>query len=197
MFGSKNVEISTNYWEAPSERMFKEKFTKLKIQVTINPGDRFTQDEMIRNREQFLELHSGHEAQQTVKTHNHTVLTYFVGDNKVVSRIFTRTIYWIFALLGLSLPYRWFVFFTVGHVDFRIKKRVFKPDVLQCTTPPLLLPLIPTAPMDSSLMEFQTPSPPPSPSPSSLPQSTPPPDYNTACSLLFQNKFEQETSSEI
>ena len=86
MFGSKNVEISTNYWEAPSERMFKEKFTKLKIQVTINPGDRFTQDEMIRNREQFLELHSGHEAQQPVKTHNRTVLTYFVGDNKVVSQ---------------------------------------------------------------------------------------------------------------
>ena len=82
-------------------------------------------------------------------------------------------------------------------VDFRIKKRVFKPDVLQCTTPPLLLPLIPTAPMDSSLMEFSDTIPTPISCPSSLPQSTPPPDYNTACSLLFQNKFEQETSSEI
>ena len=129
----------------------------------------------------------------------HTITQYWHtswGNNKVVSRICTRTIYWIFTLLGLSLPYRWFVFFTVGHVDFRIKKRVFKPDVLQVTTSPLLLPLIPTAAMDSSLMHFQTPSPPPSPAPSSLPQSTPPPDYNTACSLLFQDKFEKESHSE-
>ena len=109
VFGTSNVETTTNYTGTPTEATFKKRFTKLNIQITINPGDSYTQDEIIRNREEFRDRHKDHDSMLKLRTNNHTVVSYLVGEDKTVSRVFTRTFYYIFALLGLSLPYRWFV----------------------------------------------------------------------------------------
>ena len=131
------MTISTNYGE-PSSDLFKKRYTKLNIEVVVRPGDIETQQEMIQNRRQVKEQHRGHDSRHNFQTVNRKTMRLFVSDNDTTPWIFHPVIYWCFALLGLSLPYRWYLYCSVGHIRFHIQKRVFREEQLPTLPSPSL-----------------------------------------------------------
>ena len=171
IFRSTNVQTSCNL--VPTEHIFKRTYTKLNIQLSVHPGDRETQAEILRQRQMILHGHSGHNPSQ-LKIKNHTSFSYLVGDNNAIPFLCKPVFYYTFAILGLSLPYRWCVYLSVGHVKFNIKKRVFQG---QAITPEVeRLPLPPTVPL------IQEGDSPPDYAACTRPE-TPPPDYDTVCGV--------------
>ena len=136
-FSSTNVERSTNYGE-PSLNLFSKRYTKLNVQVTVRPGDTETQEEMMENRRQLKQQHRGHDTRRSLQIVNRKAESFLVSDNDTTPWIFHPFFYWCFALLGLSVPYRWCLYYTVGHIRFQIQKTVFHETQLPTTpNPPL------------------------------------------------------------
>ena len=168
---STNVQTSCNL--VPTEDIFKRTYTKLNIQVSVHPGDRQTQEKILRQRQLILHGYLGHNPSQ-LKIKNHTSFSYLVGDSNIIPFLCKPVLYYTFAILGLSLPYRWCVYLSVGHVKFNIKKRVFEG---QAITPEVeRRPLSPTV---SLLQEGDSP---PDYEACVRPE-TPPPDYGTVCGV--------------
>ena len=114
--------------------MFKDKLTKLIIMVTVKSGNVRMQKEIIQNRRKFKggEFHSLSRGYFT--TVNRMATSHYVGNKGTLPSMFDPAWALLFAFLGLSLPYRWFIYFKVDHVTFRITKVVFEP---ASPTPPL------------------------------------------------------------
>ena len=198
-FQNSNVETTNNYREEPSENMFKKKFTKLSIKITVHPGDQHTQDEIISSRKRCLERHLRHGAYK-IQTQNHLEISYFVGNTETIPFMFSPAIYWIFGWAGMSLLYRLFIYIYVGHVRYKIRKRVFKLDVPN--TPErerqAAVPQSQDTGLPSSVVPFPNlvlnteESRPPSPPPPYVTVSTPPTqpqDYDAVCTQ-FDNGYE-------
>lgn len=123
----------------------------------------------------FKEKHMDHDMYLNGKINNHSTKRYLVGDGNACR--FSTKLYWIFALLGLALPYRWLILCSVGHVKYKIKKKVMGNDPLppyphQPVSPPSYEP--PLQPMSDS---------------SSIQEPLDPPDYETAClELVVENR---------
>ena len=112
--------------EIPSEKMFQRKVTKLVICTSSRPGDKDVQKEMILDRERFSEEHKGHDEQLFLTTENRFVETYFVSDDQ--SAVFCITLFSCLISVILCcflLPYKWFLFCTMGRIKYKIDKRVY------------------------------------------------------------------------
>ena len=145
----------------PSEDIFKKTFTKLKIQGHVRIGDRHTQEEFLAHKQQFLGTHSGHDTVR-MDTRSHSSVSFLVGNVDTIPSVFKPKFYYIFSLLGLSLPYRWYIYLKTGHIKFKVNKRVFQGEATSTGTSTAQTP------------EVQAPS-------VSLVQGVePPPDYS-AC----------------
>ena len=152
----------------PSENIFKKTFTKLKIQGHVRIGDRHTQEEFLAHKQQFLDTHSGHDTVR-METRSHSSVSFLVGNVDTIPSVFKPKFYYIFSLLGLSLPYRWYIYLKTDHIKFKVNKRVFRGEAT-CTGTS-------TAPTVSQAPETQIP---PSPSVPLVQEVEPPPDYS-AC----------------
>ena len=104
--------------------MFKKIYTKLSIDIAVNPGDDYTQNEIMQNRKEIKRTHKGHIVK--LKTDNHKSVSYLVADTNTVPTVFHPIYYYVFSLLGLSLPYRWYMYFNVGHVKVKVMKLVYQ-----------------------------------------------------------------------
>ena len=125
----------------PTTKMFTRKLTHLTILTTVRPADAETQSDMNRQREQFLNRHIGHDKAQRYHTKNYFEENYLVSNNDYtfLPKIFRPSLYRIFAFLGFSMPYRWILFFSIGHVRYKIEKYAgVLPDSGQSQTPYLL-----------------------------------------------------------
>ena len=176
IFRSSNVQTFVNL--LPSVDIFKRTYTKLNIQVSVHPGDRQTQEEILRQRRMILEEYSDH----SLRINNRKSFDYVVGDSNIIPTLCKPAFYYTFALLGLSLPYRWCVYLNVGHVKFKINKRVFEeqaiPPESTVSQEVEISPLLPS-PTASLLRELDRP-----PDYSACVQpETPPPDYETVCGI--------------
>ena len=173
-FSSTSVKINTNCPE-PSLELFKKHFTKLTIQVVVRPGDIETQQEMIENRRQVKEQHRGHDTRRKFQTVNRKTMSLFVSDNSTTPWMFHLVCYGCFALLGLSLPYRWYLYCSVGHIRFHIEKRVLREEQLPTVPNPSLgEPSTGALPPDSEAPQNQYPLQP-------TPPETLPPAYEITC----------------
>ena len=185
VFRSTNVRTSANI--TPSLDIFRRDYTKLKILVSVHPGDCFTQEQMINDRDEHLQTHVQHGASQCV-TENLSSTSYLVGTGGEAPRLFQPKFYYIFSLLGLSLPYRWFVYFKTGRVKFEVRKRVFQGESSSTEAPsvqntgPEVLPEVRTPPLPTVPLVPEV-GPPPSYASCARPE-TPPPDYEAACSQI-------------
>ena len=115
--------------EIPSEQMFQRKVTKLIICTSSHPGDKEVQKDMILDRERFCESHKGHDEDLQLTTKNRSVEIYFVSDDH--SAVFSFTWFSIIKIIimmfcCLLLPYRLYLFCTMGHMKYRINKRVYR-----------------------------------------------------------------------
>ena len=108
----------------PTTKMFTRKLTHLTIMTTVRPADAITQTDMNRQREQFLNRHMGHDKAQRFHTTNYFEENYLVSnsDNTFLPKLFRPYLFRIFAFLGLSMPYRWVLFLSIGHVRYKIEK---------------------------------------------------------------------------
>ena len=111
----------------PTTKMFTRKLTHLTIMTTVRPANAETQSYMNRQREEFVERHKNHNEKPKFHTINYFEENYLVSDDTLPG-LFQPSIYRIFAFLGLSMPYRWAVFFSIGHKIYRIKKYVKEQD---------------------------------------------------------------------
>ena len=166
IFENNTVETTTNYSQQPSANIFSKKFTKLILRTSVRPGDENTQNEIISARESFRNGHALHGDFDTVRTENRRSKTYFVGNSGTIPWVFTKAIYWIIALLGLSIVHRLFIYIYIGHVSYKVKKCVFTPESTQSHDP----------------VEDTSSPPPPYTTVMAMPP-TPPPDYDTVCPL--------------
>ena len=186
-FPGRNVERSTNHSEPPSETMFKKSLTKLKIEVIVHAGDVDTQSEIIFNRRLFKDEHSGHGTHLSLETTNRKTQSYCISYQDSVPWMFHPVFYWLCALLAMSLPHRCLIYFNVGHIKFTIKKRVFKQPPSTTTIP--VPPTEPTSVAPARPQEL--PSTPSKEHPlQQIPPESPPPDYDTACSMLNQGPYD-------
>ena len=142
-FSNANIETTTNYKGVPSEDMFKDELTKLTIVVIVKSGDASVQREIFRNRRHFKDIIF--RGRLSFTTTNHITTRYYVGNSGYLPPIFDPAFALLFAIIGFSLPLRWFVYFKVGHVTFRVNKMVFEPEA--CTPPP--------SPVDADQSAFQ------------------------------------------
>ena len=184
-FISNNVRTTTSYGEPPSLELFRKRYTKLHISVTSHPGDSETQRELIAARRTFKEQHRGHDSTRRLTTKNRTFEKLFVSDNGMTPWIFHPFFYWIFALLGLSLPYRWGIYCTIGHVRYRIEKTVFH-EVAPSTASAQPLEGGPSG--GGSVNEAPPRDHPLQPTPT----RTPPPAYEAVCPSFEKRKFCEE-----
>ena len=174
--------------------MFKRQFTKLDIEITVKPGDEHTQNEIIYHRERFRSSQvRGGCTYRKLKTDNRMEFSYFVGNTGTIPLILAPALYWLFALLGHSLFYRFFVYVYIGHVRYKVKKRVFELELVPPTAPSqsMMTEEISNAAAGSLEPPSYTVKPsshsqqgPPSPPPSYfrvVSTPSPPPDYHTVC----------------
>ena len=96
IFRSTNVQTSCNL--VPTEDIFKRKYTKLNIQLSVHPGDQQTQEEILRQRQMILRENSAHNPRR-LKINDHTSFSYLVEDNNTIPFLFKPVFYYAFAIL--------------------------------------------------------------------------------------------------
>ena len=160
----------------PSEDIFQKTFTKLKIQGHVRIGDRHTQEEFLAHKQQFLGTHSGHDTVR-MDTRSHSSVSFLVGNVDTIPSVFKPKFYYIFSLLGLSLPHRWYIYHKTDHIKFKVNKRVFQGEAASTGTSTAQAPEV----QASSAPLVQEAEPPPDYSACARPE-TPPPDYDTVLS---------------
>ena len=108
----------------PTAKMFTRKLTHLTIMTTVRSADAETQSDMNRQREEFLESHWGDDQAIRFQTTNYFEVNHLVTDDPHLPRLFQPCLYRTFAVLGLSMPYRFILFLSIGHIRYKIKKYV-------------------------------------------------------------------------
>ena len=180
VFRSSNVDTKTNL--LPSEDIFKKTYTKLNIEESVRIGDRYTQVECATQRRHFLANHSGHHTTRVEST-RHSSVSFLVGSVDKIPSMFKPKFYYIFALLGFSLPQRWYVYLKTGHITFKVNKRVFQAEAapLETTTTPTAAqtPEIRIPPLSSAEIGTTQEAEVPPDYSSGARSETPPPDYET------------------
>ena len=114
--------------EDPSVEMFYRRFTKLVIYSDIKPGDKQVFENMKNTRKAFKQEHKGHDDELHLYIDDDTVEKFLVrrdDNDPTPGRFFNKTAYWVFTFLALSLPYRWYLYCSMGHIKFKVKRRVF------------------------------------------------------------------------
>ena len=110
---------------APQEplatKMFTRKITHLTIITTVRPADSEIQSDKNRQREKFVERHRDHNERPKFYTISYFEDNYLVSDG-TLPRLLHSSKYRILTFLGFSMPYRWILFFSIGHKRYRIKK---------------------------------------------------------------------------
>ena len=108
----------------PGKYLFKRRWTKLTIDVSTKPGDEATH-ENLKKFVQNLQAQNSRD-RSTKKTRKGKLREcHFVTDEHRIPRRFHALAHCFFAIFGLSLPYSWFLYFSIGHVNYRIEKKVF------------------------------------------------------------------------
>ena len=119
----------------PAKYLFKRRWTKLTIDVSTKPGDEETHE----NLKQFVQTLQAQNSRDrsTKKTRKGKRREcHFVTDEHRIPRRFHFLAHFFFTIFGLSLPYSWFLYFSIGHVNYRIDKKLFssKEDDISQTT---------------------------------------------------------------
>lgn len=126
IFNEYHFHTTTNSLGDISEDIFRRKLTKLDLEVSVKPKDKLVKEEMKESQKAFMNEHKGHDKMLKVKTKNLSQKKYLVMENE--NDRFKKTRFWVAAAVGMSLPYRWFLLFKIGHVKCSISKRVSSSD---------------------------------------------------------------------
>ena len=108
----------------PSEHLFKSRWTKLTIDVSTKPGDEATHE----NLKQFVQtLQAQNPKDRTAKKAHKRKQSCILVTNDIqkLPLRFHAIFQHMFAIIGLSLPYSWFLLCSIGHVNYKIDKKVF------------------------------------------------------------------------
>ena len=116
----------------------------------IKPGDLFEMNKLERSKELLRMKHKGHDNERNVTMKTGSENRYLVQNDGIepMPAMFSGGGYWIYACLGLCLPYRWYLYCSIGHLKYKITRKVysqgasisnepvdFQPEVLQPTQP--------------------------------------------------------------
>ena len=126
-FDSNNIRRTVDP-EFPSDDIFQRNFTKVTVVDEIRPGDVFEMDKLERSKEQFKQEHKGHGDKLRLSMTTGSETRYLVRKNinhPVPERFRSSSWYWICTFLGLSLPYRWYYYCGVGHLKFKVSRKVY------------------------------------------------------------------------
>ena len=72
--------------------------------------------------------HKGHDDEVRLSVNDSIVDKYLVrrdDNDSIPSKFLNQSNYWISMALGLSLPYRWYLYCTMGHIKVKIRRKVF------------------------------------------------------------------------
>ena len=108
----------------PSEHLFTRRWTKLTIDISTKCGDEATHE----NLKQFeLNLQAQNPNDKTAKKAHRSKQSCILvtNDTQKLPLRFHAAIQCVFAIIGLNLPYSWFLYFSIGHVNYKIDKKVF------------------------------------------------------------------------
>ena len=108
---------------SPSTEDFSTLATHLCIQVSVSLEDQQVQKDIAPSRDQFELEHVAHNDPVSITTQSHFI------HNYIVQNVWARTIYWVFAILGLSFLYRLFLYMGIRRNSYQIIKRVYPHDV--------------------------------------------------------------------
>ena len=114
--------------EFPSDDIFLCNFTKVTVVDEIRPGDVFEMDKLERSKQQLKQEHTGHEDKLRLSMITGSETRYLVkrsNNYPVPGRFLNSSWYWICTFLGLSLPYRWYYYCGVGHMKFKVSRKVY------------------------------------------------------------------------
>ena len=156
--------------------------------------------------------HKGHDDERRLSMKTGSESRYLVQNDGIepMPAMFSRRRYWTFACLGLSLPYRWYLYCRVGHLKYKITRKVYSRSANISNEPVDFEPevLRPTQPSVQTYGHYTPPprheapyDPVPQPVPYSIPSqyesdargsperfqprpSTPPPGYREACIMI-------------
>ena len=110
----------------PSRSLFKKRWTRLTVDVISRAGDKVTDDNVRRFLWNFLFLNPKYWDQNRFKRKNPRAIL-VADDIHDIPRRFSSLVYYTFVFLGLYMPYSWFLYNTIGRVDYQIIKRIFAP----------------------------------------------------------------------
>ena len=108
---------------SPSKEDFSTLPTHLCIQVSVSLEDQQVQKDIAPSRDQFELEHVAHNDPVSITTQSHFIHNYLVQD------VSLKTIFWVFAILGLSFPYRMLLYIAIRRKSYQIIKRVYPHDV--------------------------------------------------------------------
>ena len=184
----------------------------------IKPGDLFEMNKLERSKELLRMKHKGHDDERNLRVKTGSENRYLVQNDGIepMPAMFSCGRYWIFACLGLCLPYRWYLYCKIGHLKYKITRNVYYTESANISNEPADFEpevMQPTQPSVQTYREY-TPPPPPrhetryDPLPQSMPYSapsrseygardsveryqprpsTPPPGYKEACFIISGN----------
>ena len=120
-FSNLQTSVATNFASNVSEKIFKRKLTRLNVTITVTPGDTEILEEVSRKRDEFLDMHDYIEMEiLTQRTMN-----CIVGDNtEDLPFRYNPKLFFVISILGLAMPYSWLLYLSVGHVNYRVVKKV-------------------------------------------------------------------------
>lgn len=108
---------------SPSTEDFYKLATHLCIQVSVSLEDQQVHKDITPSRNQFELEHATHNDPVSITTQSHFIYNYLVND------ISLRSLYWLFAILGLSFPFRLFLYMGIRRNSYQIIKQVYSSDV--------------------------------------------------------------------
>ena len=122
------TSVETRPDETPSHTLFTSNLTHLYITTSLYPVNREMYSEILSHRDEFKSTHMGHDKLldiNTVRCKGDESESYLVSNEMdlLPFRLHSLT-QWTFAVVGLSLPYRLLLHLSMGHVRYRIKKRI-------------------------------------------------------------------------
>ena len=108
----------------PSEYLFKRRWTKLTIDISTKPGDEVTHEKLKQFVRNLQAQNYKDRSPKKSRKGKHKEFLLVTNEHKIPRR-FHFLVHFVFTILGLSLPYSWFLYFSIGHVNYRIEKKLF------------------------------------------------------------------------
>ena len=111
--------------DEPKKSLFKKKYTFLTVRCSLKNTHLVLGEEITKQVEQFNKDHASHSTPLKVQSQHHFEEGYVVTNGeKSLSSIMGRRLYWIFTFLGISLIYRLFLVINIGHIEYKIEKKM-------------------------------------------------------------------------